>query len=266
MKSAPLPHHSYNMGSIIIKEELAVMDKNKPVTLFIQCLVDSLYPEVGQAMVHLFEKLNIQVDIPLEQTCCGQPAFNSGYRREAKKAAKRFIEVFESADIIVCPSGSCVDMVKHQYPGLFKDGSLWQKRAKSINAKIFELTQYIVDVLGVEDVGASFNGRVTYHDSCHLLRNLGVADQPRKLIANVRDIHLVEMKDAEKCCGFGGTFSVKYPDISSAILEEKVDNIIATGTDAVVGCDISCLMNIQGMLSRRNSPIKTLHIAQLLAG
>ena len=242
------------------------MDKNKPVALFIQCLVDSLYPEVGQAMVHVFEKLDIPVDIPLDQTCCGQPAFNSGYRREATTAAKRFIEIFETANIIVCPSGSCVDMVRHQYPLLFTDGSDWQKRAKAVSAKIFELTQYLVDVLKIEDIGAVFNGKVTYHESCHLLRNLGVSDQPRKLIANVKGLQLIEMKDAEKCCGFGGTFSVKYPDISSAILAEKVDNIITTGADAVVGCDISCLMNIQGMLSRRNSPIKTLHIAQVLAG
>jgi len=242
------------------------MDKTKPVTLFIQCLVDSLYPEVGLAMVQLFERLGILVDIPLNQTCCGQPAFNSGYRKEAKKAAKRFIRIFEHADVIVCPSGSCVDMVKHQYPGLFKDDPLWQKRAESVSTKIFELSQYLVDVLEIEDVGASFKGKITFHESCHLLRNLGVSEQPRKLIANVRDIQLIELKDAEKCCGFGGTFSVKYPDISSAILSEKVDNIVATGADAVVGCDISCLMNIQGMLSRRNSPIKTLHIAQLLAG
>ncbi|MDA3789671.1 MAG: (Fe-S)-binding protein [Desulfobacula sp.] len=242
------------------------MEKNKTITLFIQCLVDSLYPEVGHAMAHVFEKLDIPVYIPLNQTCCGQPAFNSGYRKEAGKAAKRFIEIFENADTIVCPSGSCVDMVKHQYPNLFKDGSLWKKRAKAISKKIFELTEYLVDVLGIKDVGACFKGKVTYHDSCHLLRNLGVADQPRKLMSHVRDLEVIEMKDSEKCCGFGGTFSVKYPDISTAILEEKVNNIIATGADAVVGCDISCLMNIQGMLSRRNSQIKALHIAQILAG
>ncbi len=242
------------------------MNNDKPVTLFVQCLVDTLYPEVGQAMVHLFDKLGIPVVIPLDQTCCGQPAFNSGYRREARTAAKRFIKIFETSDIIVCPSGSCVDMVKHQYPGLFSDDSPWQIRAKAVSKKIFELTQYLVDVLQIEDVGARFNGKVTYHDSCHLSRNLGVAYQPRKLIANVRDIQLIEMKDAEKCCGFGGTFSVKYPDISSAILEEKVDNIVASGADAVVGCDVSCLMNIQGMLNRRNSSVKALHIVQILAG
>ena len=241
------------------------MNKNKTITLFIQCLVDTMYPEVGQAMVRLFEKLGISVEIPLDQTCCGQPAFNSGYRKEAKIAAKRFITIFETAEVIVCPSGSCVDMVKHQYPGLFTDGSHWQERAKTVSAKIFELTEYLVDVIEVEDVGARFQGKVTYHDSCHLLRNLGVADQPRRLIANVRDTQLVEMKNSEKCCGFGGTFSVKYPDISTAILEEKVDNIVAAEVDAVVGCDISCLMNIQGMLSRRKSHIKIMHIAELLA-
>ena len=241
------------------------MDKEKDVTLFIQCLIDGIYPHVGHAMVRLFEKLAIRVDIPLKQTCCGQPAFNSGYRKEARTAAKRFIEIFESAKVIVCPSGSCVDMVKHQYPVLFKDGSPWQERAKIVSGKIFELTEYLVDVLGVEDVGTRFPGKVTYHDSCHLFRNLHVAEQPRKLIANIKDIELIEMKNSEKCCGFGGAFSVKYPDISSAILEEKVDNIIATGADAVVGCDISCLMNIQGMLSRRNSQIKIMHIAELLA-
>lgn len=242
------------------------MDKKNTITLFIQCLVDHMYPEVGQAMVKVFEKLDIPFEIPLDQTCCGQPAFNTGYKKEAAKAAKRFIEIFENASVIVCPSGSCVDMVRHQYPGLFEQGSSWQKRAEKISAKTFEFTEYLVDILKVENLGASFHGKITYHDSCHLLRNLGVAAQPRKLIANVKHAQLIEMKDSEKCCGFGGTFAVKYSDISSAILEEKVDNIVAAGVDAVVGCDISCLMNIQGMLSRRNSSIKTLHIAELLAG
>lgn len=241
------------------------MNQNKPVTLFVQCLVDSLYPEVGEALVRLFDNLKIPIHIPLNQTCCGQPAFNSGYRRQAATAAKHFIEIFEHAQVIVCPSGSCVDMVKHQYPGLFEQGSSWQKRALGISSKIFELTEYLVNVLGIDDVGARFPGRVTYHDSCHLLRNLGVQDPPRRLIAHVQDCQLIEMAHADKCCGFGGTFAVKFPDISTAILEEKIDHIIEAQVDAVVGCDISCLMNIQGMLSRKNSAIKTLHIAQLLA-
>ncbi len=241
------------------------MNKNKPVTLFVQCLVDSLYPEVGTALVRLFENLKIPFNIPLDQTCCGQPAFNTGYRKEAVVAAKRFIEIFEDSQVIVCPSGSCVDMVKHQYPILFEEGSSWQKRALGISNKIFELTEYLVDVLGIKDVGARFPGRVTYHDSCHLLRNLGIQDPPRRLITHVRGCQLIEMAHADKCCGFGGTFAVKFSDISTAILEEKVNHIIEARVDAVVGCDISCLMNIQGMLSRKNSPIKTLHIVQLLA-
>ena len=227
--------------------------------------MDSLYPDVGHAIVHLLEKLDVSVDIPLDQTCCGQPAFNSGHRTEAAKAAKKFITIFETAETIVCPSGSCVDMVKHQYPVLFKKGSKWHKRAENISPKIFELTQYLVDVLKITDVGASFNGTITYHDSCHLLRNLGIFDQPRQLIANIGGARFVEMEASEKCCGFGGTFSVKYPDISTAILEEKVNHIIATGADVVTGCDQSCLMHIQGMLDRRGSKIKTMHIAQLLA-
>lgn len=242
-----------------------MMTYKKKATLFIQCLVDGLYPQVGHAMVQLFERLGIEFRIPLTQTCCGQPAFNSGYRKEAAIAAKRFIEIFESAQVIVCPSGSCVDMVRHQYPVLFKDNSAWQKRAEKISKKIFEFSEFLVDEVGVEDVGATFQGKVTYHDSCHLLRHLHIADQPRKLIANVKGVELIEMENSEKCCGFGGAFSVKYPDISSAILAEKVNNIIATGTDAVVGCDISCLMNIQGMLNRRNSQIQIKHIAELMA-
>ncbi|MBU1343604.1 MAG: (Fe-S)-binding protein [Proteobacteria bacterium] len=242
------------------------MDKTQPVTLFIQCLIDGMYPEIGEAVVRLFEKLKIPVDCPLDQTCCGQVAYNSGYQKEARMAAKRFIQLFEKAAVIVCPSGSCVDMVRHNYPALFKDDFPWFKRALSISSKTFELTEYLVDILGIEDIGACFDKKITYHDSCHLLRNLDIAEQPRKLIQHVKGATFIEMKNSDKCCGFGGTFSVKYPDISTAILEEKVDNIIESGADTVVGCDISCLMNIQGMLSRKNVSIKTLHIAQLLAG
>jgi len=243
-----------------------MMDKTQPVTLFIQCLIDGMYPEIGEAVVRLFEKLKIPVDCPLDQTCCGQVAYNSGYQKEARMAAKRFIQLFEKAAVIVCPSGSCVDMVRHNYPALFKDDFPWFKRALSISSKTFELTEYLVDILGIEDIGACFDKKITYHDSCHLLRNLDIAEQPRKLIQHVKGATFIEMKNSDKCCGFGGTFSVKYPDISTAILEEKVDNIIESGADTVVGCDISCLMNIQGMLSRKNVSIKTLHIAQLLAG
>ena len=239
---------------------------NKKVTLFIQCLVDTLYPEVGEAMVAIFRKLGVAMDCPVDQTCCGQPAFNAGYRREAQIAARRFIEIFENAETIVCPSGSCVHMVRHYYSELFKDQPEWLTRAQNVKNKTFEFSEYLVDKLGVENLDAAYNGRVTYHDSCHPLRGLGIRQQPRKLISKVKNVEFVEMKNSDVCCGFGGSFSVKYPEISTAILEDKVKNIIDSRADVVVGVDISCLMNIQGLLSRKKSAIKVMHIAQLLAG
>ncbi len=235
------------------------------VTLFVQCLVDGIYPEVAHSVVKVFERLGLDVECPTDQTCCGQPAYNTGYHKEAAVAARRFIEIFESADVVVCPSGSCVDMVRHHYPALFAEDLPWQARAVAVSAKTFEFSEYLVDVLRVSDLGSKFRGRVTYHDSCHLSRRLGVAQQPRTLIEGIAGAELVEMADSNRCCGFGGTFSVKYPDISGAILSDKVERILDTGAEAVVGCDMSCLMNIGGMLSRRNANVKALHIAQLLA-
>jgi L-lactate dehydrogenase complex protein LldE len=216
-------------------------------------------------MVRVFEHLGIALDCPPGQTCCGQPAFNSGYQSAARKAACHFIETFEHAEVIVCPSGSCTDMVCHHYPTLFEDDPAWQDRARLVARRTFEFSQYLVDVLGVTSLGARYDGTVTYHDSCHLLRYLKVGEQPRRLIANVDGTHFVEMMDSDRCCGFGGTFSVKYPGISVGMLEDKVAAIVDSGADAVVGCDMSCLMNIQGLLSRRRIPIKTMHIAELLA-
>ena len=241
-------------------------DTKKSVTLFIQCLVDGIYPEVGEAVVRIFGKLGISLICPTKQTCCGQPAFNAGYRREAGVAAKRFIDIFETAGVIVCPSGSCVTMVRHHYPQLFDDDDPWLQRARQVAAKTYELTEYLVDVLGVEDLGARYNGTITYHDSCHLLRNLRVKAQPRKLLAKVSGAEFIEMYDSDRCCGFGGSFSVKYADISAAMVADKVNNIIASGADTVVGCDMGCLMNIQGMLNRKGLDIKIMHIAQILAG
>jgi L-lactate dehydrogenase complex protein LldE len=204
------------------------MKKAIKITLFVQCLVDGIYPEVGMAMVRIFENLGIDVDVPTEQTCCGQVAFNTGYVKEARSAASHFIDVFETADAIVCPSGSCTAMVRRHYPELFKYNTPSLKKAEAVAQKTFELSEYLVDVLGVKDLGARFDGKVTYHDSCHLLRGLGVARQPRTLINNVVGATLVEMENSDKCCGFGGAFSVKYPDISKAVLNEKVDYIIAS--------------------------------------
>jgi L-lactate dehydrogenase complex protein LldE len=241
------------------------MGSNKTVTLFIQCLVDAIYPEVAEAMVQIFRRLGIRLTCPTDQTCCGQPAFNSGYRRQAKIAAKHFIEVFEDSQLIVCPSGSCVNMVRHHYLELFKKNASWLRRAQDLASRTFEFSEYLVDVLGIDDLGARFEGKVTYHDSCHLLRGIGVREQPRKLLHHVSGADFIEMHDSDYCCGFGGAFSVKYPDISNAMVTDKVKNIMDSGADAVVGCDMGCLMNIQGKLSRMGSPIQVMHLAQILA-
>ncbi len=240
------------------------MNSQQSVTLFIQCLVDTHYPEVADAMVGVLQRLGISLTCPGDQTCCGQPAFNSGYRRQARIAAQHFIDVFDDADIIVCPSGSCVNMVRHHYVELFQNDLDWLQRAQNLAQRTYEFSEYLVDVLGVDDVGARYDGRVTYHDSCHLLRGIGVKQQPRALLQKVSGINFVEMRDSDYCCGFGGTFSVKYPEISDAMVTDKVKNIMDTKADAVVGCDMGCLMNIKGKLSRLGSSIKVMHIAQIL--
>lgn len=224
-----------------------------------------MYPDVGDAMVAVFDRLGIAVDYPANQTCCGQPAFNSGYRKDAAAAARHFIEVFESSAIIVCPSGSCVHMVKHHYPELFTDDTEWLERATNVGQKTFEFTEYLVDQLRITDLGAAYHGKVTYHDSCHLSRGLKIGNQPRVLLNQVRGLDFIEMKDSDTCCGFGGTFSINYPEISTAMADDKIDNILASGADTVTGCDISCLMNIEGRLKRRGENVKVLHIAEILA-
>ena len=185
------------------------MTKPKRVTLFIQCIVDSCFPEVGEAMVKVLERQGLALDYPPDQTCCGQPAFNAGYRDEAARLALHYLDVFEHAEVIVCPSGSCVNMVRHHYMELFAKDPRQLERAKRVAAKTFEFSEFLVDALGVTDVGATWNGAVTYHDSCHLLRGLGVKDQPRALLSKVRGLTLVEMTRSDECCGFGGTFSAK---------------------------------------------------------
>ena len=235
-------------------------------TLFMQCIVDSCFPQVGEAMVAVLEGQGLALDYPADQTCCGQPAFNAGYRKEAARLARRFLDVFEDAEVIVCPSGSCVNMVRHHYRELFAGDARLLDRAARVGAKTFEFTEFLVDVLGVTDVGAVWHGDVTYHDSCHLLRGLGVKDQPRALLGKVQGLRLIEMERSDECCGFGGTFSAKYPEISEALLETKLANIQATGAGAVVGCDMGCLMHMQGMIRRRELNIGVHHIAEILAG
>ena len=216
-------------------------DTNKTVTLFIQCLVDGIYPEVGEAMVRIFRKLGINLICPTKQTCCGQPAFNAGYHREAGAAAKRFIDIFETAEVIVCPSGSCVTMVRHHYPQLFEVDDPWRQRACKVAAKTYELTEYLVDILGVDDLGAKYDGTITYHDSCHLLRNLRIREQPRRLLSKVSGVKFIEMSDADRCCGFGGSFSVKYTDISEA-MDEDPEVVILLRQDYALQKQFSSLL------------------------
>ena len=239
--------------------------ETRKITLFIQCLVDAVWPHVGEAMVRVLERLGLELQCPTDQTCCGQPAYNSGFRREARVAARRFIEIFEHAGTIVSPSGSCVHMVRHHYPELFKDDPQWRERAERIAGRTYEFSEFLVDVLKVEDVGASYPGRVTYHDSCHLLRGIRVKEQPRRLLRQVAGLELVEMKNSDYCCGFGGAFAIKYPDISCAMVSDKVENIVNSGAHTVVGCDAGCLLNISGAISRQGLPIRTMHIAEILA-
>ncbi|HEX2716523.1 MAG TPA: (Fe-S)-binding protein [Gemmatimonadaceae bacterium] len=235
------------------------------VSLFVTCLVDQLWPSIGVSTVEVLERVGCEVVFDERQTCCGQPAFNTGYRDEARTLARRFIEIVEAAaaDAFVSPSGSCTAMV-HHYEDLFEDEQ-WRARARAVAARTYELSAFLVNRLGVEDVGARFAGRLTWHDACHALRELGVRGEPRRLLGRVQGAELVELPDADACCGFGGTFAVKHADISVAILDRKVDEIEAAGVDAVVSADASCLMQIGGRLSRRRSRVRAMHLAEVLA-
>lgn len=236
------------------------------VSLFVTCLVDQLWPAVGTSAVEVLRRAGCEVVFDERQTCCGQPAFNTGYRADARRLARRFIEVFEDggADYVVCPSGSCTAMA-HHFHELFADDEPWRRRAEALAARTHEFGGFLLNVLKVEDVGASFKGRLTWHDACHGLRDLGLREEPRKLLRGVRGAEFVELANADSCCGFGGTFSVKYPEISVAILDNKIDAIERAGVRAVVSGDASCLMQIGGRLTRNNSTVRTMHLAELLA-
>jgi L-lactate dehydrogenase complex protein LldE len=235
------------------------------ISLFIPCLVDQFFPAVGVNLVKILKKVGATVDYPMDQTCCGQPAFNSGYHEEAIELAQRFLQVFRGAEYIISPSGSCTSMVKIFYPEILHDRGLHQA-LEEVTSRIYEFSDFLVNVLGVKDVGARFPHKVTYHDACHLLRELKVKEAPRELIRHVRDIEFVEMENSEACCGFGGTFSVKFPEISTAMAEDKANAIAQCGAEYVVANDSSCLMQIAGYLSRNHIPAKPLHLAELLGG
>jgi len=240
--------------------------KSIKVGLFVTCLVDQLWSSVGTSTVEVLRRAGCEVEFDERQTCCGQPAFNTGYRREARAVAERFIDLCEQSDaeFIVSPSGSCTAMV-HHYEVLFADDAEWRARAHALAARTFELSSFLVGQLKLTDVGARFSGRVTWHDACHGLRDLGVRNEPRALISQVRDAEFVELENADACCGFGGTFSVKYPEISAAIPDQKIEAIERAEVDAVVSGDASCLMQIGGRLSRIGSKARVMHLAELLA-
>jgi L-lactate dehydrogenase complex protein LldE len=233
------------------------------ITLFIPCLVDYFYPATGIAMVEVLRRIGVEIDYRSSQTCCGQPAMNTGYRHEAHAVAGRWLKVFDRSQYIVAPSGSCVSMVRNLYTELF-DGGLSEEQ-KALCARTFEFSEFLVKILKVTDVGARFEERVTYHDACHLLRELGVKDEPRILLRNVRGLEFIELEDSSRCCGFGGTFAVKFPELSTAIVEQKVASIEKSGARYVVANDSSCLMNIEGYLRRHGSLVQSIHLTEILA-
>jgi L-lactate dehydrogenase complex protein LldE len=241
-------------------------DKSRRATLFITCIVDQIYPEIGEAVVTVLERLGVEVAFPVDQTCCGQPAFNSGFRDESRVVAGRNLEVLRGCGDVVTPSGSCATMIRHFYPELFADHPELHAAALELASRTYEFTEYLVDVLGVTDVGAHFPATLTVHDACHGLRGLNIKAQPRALLADVDAAQVVEMTDAERCCGFGGLFAIKLGHISEAMVGDKTAAIHATGADYAVTCDASCMTQINGRLSREASRCRTLHIAQVLAG
>jgi L-lactate dehydrogenase complex protein LldE len=236
------------------------------VALFATCLVDQFFPEVGLATLRVLERLGVRAEFPPGQTCCGQPFFNMGHREEARAVALHTLSVFEPYDAVVLPSGSCTAMVRVFGPDLFEPGDPVRARMEALAAKTFELSQFLVQHLGVTAVSSAFEGSVAYHDGCHCLRELRVRDEPRRLLQSVAGCRLVEMEGSDACCGFGGTFSVKFGEVSSAMVADKVASIEATGASCVVSTDSSCLMQINGALKRRGSSVRALHLAQVLAG
>ena len=230
------------------------------ISLFVTCMVDQLFPRVGLAMAEVLERAGCRVDFPEGQTCCGQPAFNSGYRDDACAVAEYHLKVFKDAEYVVVPSGSCTAMITHHYAAMIDSAE-----ALAMAKRTYEFSQFLTDVLKVEDVGAELARAVTFHDSCHALRELHIKQGPRRLLSHVRGLTLHEMDYAEECCGFGGTFSVKFPDVSGAMARTKIESILRTGASTVVGVDASCLMQLRGALQREGHPIEIMHLAEVLA-
>jgi L-lactate dehydrogenase complex protein LldE len=234
------------------------------VSLFVPCIVEQFHPQVGEATARVLARMGARLVYPRGQTCCGQPLYKSGHWNQARRTARHFISLFEDAEAVVAPSGSCVSMVRKSYPELLRDEARWADRALALGKRVFELTEFLVNVLGVEDVGASWPGRAVYHDSCQVYRALGIHREPRALLARVRDLELVEMERPEACCGFGGTFSLQFPAISEAMVADKAARVLATGAQYLLSAEISCLMNIGGYLKKQGHLVRALHIAEVL--
>jgi L-lactate dehydrogenase complex protein LldE len=235
------------------------------VSLFVPCFIDQLYPETAFHVIKLLEYAGVSVHYNPEQTCCGQPAFNSGYWKEARSLAVKFLDDFENSDIIVGPSASCTAYIKNYFHLLFSEDKAYLERVEKIKASIFELTDFLVNTLKIKDFGAVFPHKVTWHDACSALREYGIKEEPRILLRNVKGLELVEMQETNICCGFGGTFSVKFKTISSAMTQQKVENALATGAQYIVSTESSCLMNLDSYIRKNNIPLKTIHITDILA-
>jgi L-lactate dehydrogenase complex protein LldE len=232
-------------------------------SLFVTCIIDQFYPQVGVSAVRVLRKLGVDVDFPVAQTCCGQAVYNSGFTRQAHQLALRVLDSFRNSQYVVVPSGSCAAMMRVFYLDLFEDDP-HLPQAQELASKVYEFSEFLVKVLKVDDVGAAYPGKAAYHPSCHLLRELEVREEPCQILGKVSGLELVDLPQAEACCGFGGTFSVKYPHISEGMVAEKVSNLLSTNADTLVSCDMSCLMNISGALSRQGRDIKVRHLAQVL--
>jgi len=238
---------------------------SETVQLFVTCILDTLYPETGEAVVRVLRRAGAQVDFPSRQTCCGQPAFNAGIRAQARQMAQHTIQVFESTSgWVVIPSGSCAAMVRHGYLELFQSDPVWYPRAQALADRTVELTEFLVDKLGVIDLGARFPAKIAYHASCHLSRGLGITQQPKLLLGAVKEATLVELPESQDCCGFGGLFSIEHPEVSKAMLDRKIQNFDKSGADVLTACDSGCLTHINGGLHRRGKQPCGLHIADIL--
>jgi len=235
------------------------------IHLFIPCLIDQFSPETGFSSLRILEKLGHTVSYSQEQLCCGQPFFKTGYWEKTRPIAKKTINNFRNARYVVAPSGSCVNMIRHHYEELFRDDPVWLDRAGDLSSRVFELTEFLVKVEKIENIGGHFNDTVTYHDSCQVLRGLSISSEPRKLLKNKQGVDFIEMEHSHVCCGFGGVFSFKFPHISKAMVRDKVNNILRSRAHIVTGCEISCLMHIRGYLDTNDIPVRTMHVADILA-